>query len=295
MSRHETSLAHAARIERVVAHIADHLDAALDLERLAEIACFSPWHFHRVYVAVTGESVADTLRRLRLHRAAAELSRSGRPIGRIAKRAGYGSLAAFSRAFAAAYGRPPAAWRRHGQELRPDFPQHGVPLMPQTAATYRLPVNYDVTIEAFEGATLIALPHRGDYLEVGRTFERLMVWAGPRGLMGPQTRLIGLYYDDPASKPKAELRSEACITAPADVEPGLGMHRQAIAAGPVARLVHKGPYADLDVAYAYLYHTWLPASGRAPGEAPCFEEYLNDPRGLPPQEWLTAVRLPLQG
>ena len=72
------------------------------------------------------------------------------------------------------------------------------------------------------------------------------------------------------------------------------MHRQVIAASTVARLVHKGPYADLDVAYAWLYHNWLPQSGREPGDAPCFEEYLNDPRSLPPQEWLTAVNLPLK-
>ena len=152
-----------------------------------------------------------------------------------------------------------------------------------------------MAVEDNSAETLIAIPHQGDYQEIGKAFERLMVWAGPRGLMGPQTRLIGIYYDDPASKPKGELRSEACITAPADVEPGPGMHRQVIAAGPVARLVHKGPYADLDVAYAYLYHNWLPGSGREPGEAPCFEEYLNDPRSLPPQEWLTAVHLPLRG
>ena len=295
MSRHETSLAHAARIERVVAHIADHLDSALDLEGLAAIACFSPWHFHRVYVAITGETVADTVRRLRLHRAAVDLNRTALPIGRIGRRAGYGSVAAFTRAFAADYGTPPAAWRRHGQGLRPDGPKHGDVKMPNAAPAYRTPVHYDVTIETIEAQTLIAVSHLGDYQEIGKAFDRLMVWAGPRGLMGPQTRFFGIYYDDPASKPKSELRSEACITAPLDIAPGPDMHRQVIAASTVARLVHKGPYADLDVAYAWLYHNWLPQSGREPGDAPCFEEYLNDPRSLPPQEWLTAVNLPLKG
>ena len=59
--------------------------------------------------------------------------------------------------------------------------------------------------------------------------------------------------------------------------------------------LHAFGHADLDVAYSWLYHNWLPQSGREPGDAPCFEEYLNDPRSLPPQEWLTAVNLPLKG
>ena len=166
--------------------------------------------------------------------------------------------------------------------------------MPNPAPAYRSPLHYDVTIETIERQSLIAISHQGDYQEIGKAFDRLMVWAGPRGLMGPQTRMFGIYYDDPASKPKAELRSKACITAPPDVAPGPEMQREVVAPGPVARLVHKGPYADLDVAYAWLYQSWLPQSGREPGEAPCFEEYLNDPRSLPPQEWLTAVNLPLK-
>ena len=103
------------------------------------------------------------------------------------------------------------------------------------------------------------------------------------------TRSIGVYYDDPTSKPAGELRSEAGITVPGGTGLGPDMHWLDVASGRVARLVHKGPYADLDVAYAWLYHTWLPNSGLEPGEAPCFEEYLNDPRQAPPSEWLTFL------
>lgn len=292
MSRHETSLAHAARIRRVVDHVAGHLDDVLDLEELAAIACYSPWHFHRVYVAATGETVASTLRRLRLHRAAVQLNAGDRPISWVARRAGYGSVAAFTRAFAARYGQPPAAWRRRGHALRLEQP--GEDIM-SNAVPSRLPeIAYDVVVVDTPPIPVIALDHRGSYQEIGHTFEKLFLWAGSTGPTGPDTRMLGIYYDDPASRPIAELRSCACITAPPSVGPGPGMHREVIAGGPVARLVHKGPYADLDVAYAWLYRTWLPLSGREPGEAPCFEEYLNDPASLPPTEWLTAVNLPLK-
>ena len=69
---------YAKRIERVLHYIVDHLDDVgqnpLDIHRLAEEAFLSPYHFHRVYVAMMGETVADTLRRHRLHRAAIKLT-----------------------------------------------------------------------------------------------------------------------------------------------------------------------------------------------------------------------------
>lgn len=45
------------------------MDDALDLYRLAEQASFSPYHFHRVYAALMGETMTETLRRMRMHRA----------------------------------------------------------------------------------------------------------------------------------------------------------------------------------------------------------------------------------
>jgi AraC family transcriptional regulator len=282
------------RIERVLSHIADHLDDRLDLDDLSAIACFSPFHFHRIFVAVTGETVAEAVRRLRLHRAAVELNRSQHPLARIASRAGYGSVAAFTRAFASAYGTPPATYRRLGQDLRPASPQTGLKTMTHAPAL-RTAIHYDVTVEDFPELKLATLPHEGDYQKIGASFEKLFAWAGGHNLMGPSTRMIGIYYDDPLARPLSELRSEAGLTLPEATVLEPRMNWRSVGGGPVARLVHKGPYADLDVAYSYLYHVWLPQSGRQPGEEPCFEEYLNNPRQLPPSEWLTAVHLPLLG
>ena len=75
---------HAARLARVLVHIHDHLDEDLDLERLAELAAYSPFHWHRIWHATFGETLAATVRRLRLHRASGLLAHSQRPVERIA-------------------------------------------------------------------------------------------------------------------------------------------------------------------------------------------------------------------
>src|SRR5688572_33491293 len=104
MNERATRSDYAIRLDRVFTWLAEHLDDAPDLARLAEVACMSPYHFHRIYRAMQGETAADTVRRLRLHRAAVELITGELPVTRIARRAGYGSQEAFTRAFKAAYG-----------------------------------------------------------------------------------------------------------------------------------------------------------------------------------------------
>ena len=100
-----------ARLLRVLVHIQQHLDAPLALEELAAVACFSPYHFHRVFTGLIGESVKGHIRRLRLERAAIQLKLSGYPVTRIAFDAGYETHEAFTRAFKSAFGLAPTRFR----------------------------------------------------------------------------------------------------------------------------------------------------------------------------------------
>ena len=282
MTKPLTVLDYSRRIERVLDHIGAHLDEPLDLERLAAVACFSSYHFHRIYRAVTGETVADTLRRLRLQRAAGELVEGHPAIARIARRAGYGSVAAFARAFRAGYGIPPATYRRQGRLVLPS----PIPIATETAM-------YDVTIPELQPVRLAALRHTGPYLDIGTTFERLFAWAAGRGLMGPQTRAIGVYYDDPDGTPGEALRSDAGLVVGSGIALDNGLRVVEVPGGRHAVLHHRGPYAELNKAYRWLYREWLPKSGEQCADRPVFEEYLNNPRTLPPEQWLTDICLPL--
>ena len=276
MTKKQTIQDYADRIGRVSSYIADHLDDDLDMYKLAEIACFSPGHWHRIYHAMTGETAAQTVRRLRLHRAAGELITSKRHIKAIAARAGYGSVEAFTRAFAAAYANPPARYRNHIEETD----------------MYNID---DVSIESRPALKLATISHTGPYMEIGKAFEQLYIWASGHGLIGPDSRSIGVYLDDPAATPPAELRSEAGLIVPDDFSSdNPAISSRTLAAGPYAILRHKGPYAELEKAYSWLYGTWLPQSGREAADAPPCEEYLNNPQQVPASELLTDICLPLK-
>lgn len=269
---------YAERLRRVTEYIHDHLDDPLDLNRLADVACLSPHHWHRVWHAMHGETVAATVKRLRLHRAAGYIAHTRWPMQEVARRSGYDNLQSFTRIFKSVYGMPPARYRALGSHA--DF---ALPRAPDA------PPPHQVTIETHPPLRAVGLAHRGPYMGIGRAFETLYGRLAARGLLRPPFRSIGLYLDDPASVGASELRSWACVVSPrleaeADVD---------IAGGPHAVLRYRGPYATMHGAYRWLFGDWLVRSGRAAADAPVIEEYLNDPRTTPPNELLTEIRLPL--
>lgn len=84
------------RLLQVLVHIQQNLDGPLGLDELAAIACFSPFHFHRIFRGMVGESLKEHIRRLRLERAASQLKVGKQPVTQIALDAGYSSHEAFT-------------------------------------------------------------------------------------------------------------------------------------------------------------------------------------------------------
>ena len=105
------------RINRVVGYLNQQVIATPSLQDLADIAAISPFHFHRVYRAITGETPAATTRRLRLARAAGMLKETAKPITEIAFDVGYESSQSFSKAFREATGHSASDLRREPKKL----------------------------------------------------------------------------------------------------------------------------------------------------------------------------------
>ena len=103
------------RVNRVIDHIRGHLAEGLTLAELARVAAFSPFHFDRVFKAVTGETLFGFIQRLRLERAGSALmGRTDASVLEIALDHGFMSAATFARAFRAHFGMSATAWRSGG-------------------------------------------------------------------------------------------------------------------------------------------------------------------------------------
>lgn len=280
------------RIISVIEHLYDHFDEEISLESLADKACVSPYHWHRLYRATTGETFRDTLKRIRLHHAAYALAYGEDRIENIANRAGYQHVASFNRAFKDQYQVPPAQYRMKGQH--------------RTQRLTRLASNvseanmnaYSITLSEIKEQTLIGYPHQGDYMSIGVAFDKLFAWLGSQKLLGDLKGSFGVYYNDPHSVTSDELKSLAAVVLNKPIDTQLmqeaKLEKFDLPHTEMAILEHKGPYSDLESAYEWLYQHWLPGSDREIANLPVIEEYLNDPKEVAPTELLTHIMLPLK-
>jgi AraC family transcriptional regulator len=299
--RPETEQTYKERVLRVLVHIQEHLDEELPLPVLARVARFSAHHFHHLFGALVGESVKEHIRRLRLERAAYRLQFGSQPVTAIAFDAGYATHESFTRAFQAMFGVSPSRYRK----LRPGPASapapSGVHYVPGGRLRNFNPVRrggspMEVRLETLEPMRVAFLRHVGPYGggELAETWDRLLAWAGRRGLLGPRTKFVGIDHDNPHVTPADKLRYDACLATDRPWEPEGEIGCQEIAGGEHAVATHHGPYDRLPETYARLYGDWLPHSGREPADAPSFQVYRNNARQTDPADLLTDVYVPLR-
>jgi AraC family transcriptional regulator len=270
------------RILRVVDYIHAHPGGDLTLDALADVAALSRFHFHRVFHAVTGETAAQTVRRLRMNKASYALAMTTTPLPRVARDVGYDNVASFTRAFRESFGMSPAAFRQRG-EWRPFYrnpPKEMIMTQP-------------VEIRQEPARRLACVAHRGAYHDIGQAFEKLYTLMVTRQLGSHAGQMIGVYYDDPSAVPLADLRSHAGFVLPDDMPITSPLEEVILPAGRQAVLTHIGPYAGLPAAYDQLFALWLPKSGEEPGLSPTFEVYLNSPMEVSQEDLRTEIHLPL--
>ncbi|WP_411878389.1 helix-turn-helix domain-containing protein [Polaromonas sp. YR568] len=220
-SLHAARRAYIARINRVVDHISANLAGTLDLQALADVAHFSPWHFHRVFQAVTGETLADCVRRLRLEAAAQRLIFTPQTALQIALDTGFASAEVFSRAFRSRFGMTPTAWRREGWrewatrrqiELSKIHQGNHKPNQDSIMALFKDrtlwptgPVSssertlaMEIELKTLPPMRLAYMRNTGPYGDhVAQLWQRFVAWCGQHGHMNPRPKMYGISQDNP--------------------------------------------------------------------------------------------------
>lgn len=293
--------AHVARINRVLDHIDAHLGETLDLATLAEVAHFSPWHFHRIFLALTGETLANCIRRRRLEGAATRLLLNPQQTAlSVALELGFASAEVFSRAFKSHFGVTPTGWRRgawkdwmEARELQwrkihqAERKTHQALVQGFREDAQRWPVgpvslsltgiSMPIEIKTLPPFHLAYLRYTGPYghPEVTRTWERLASWCASQGLMSPRRKMLGIAQDNPAITRPALCRYDACVEVPADFRAHGEIGVQVLAARRYACTRFIGTAADVPAAWARLVKS-LPLRGWKADSAPAVEFYDED-------------------
>ncbi len=291
-SRHkpQTHKHYQERINLVWLFIQNNLDEKLQLEALAKIALLSPYHFHRIFTALTGESIIQYVRRLRLERAANKILYSDLDITTIGLDNGYETPAAFSRAFKQQFGLSPTVFRKTKDLKLKD-------VNTKTKLTYdNNNKKLEYSIVHFKPTRVLFIRKTGDYMESAfEAWECLMTYAKENNLMTENSLNYGIPLDSPDITAAKNIRYDACITVDDSVKPDGEYGIQIIKGGRYAVFIHYGPYQKLEDTYNQIILNWLPDTNYELMDAPAFEHYLNSECfDLAPEELITEIYIPIQ-
>ncbi len=136
------------------------------------------------------------------------------------------------------------------------------------------------------------LRHRGPYQQIAEAFARLEPIAEAAGLFDSPPQLLAVYYDNPATVPAADLRSDAGLLIAESTAVPDGLTEVILAAGPYVHARHVGPYDTLPTTWARLREYLSAGHGVERGNGPGYEIYRNNPMTAAPKDLLTDVFIP---
>lgn len=267
-----TEQSYRRRIARVIEAIIIDPSAPHSIESLAAVARFSPFHFHRLYRAMTGESVAATIRRVRLAQAAYQLATGPVSVTETALEVGYDSSQSFARAFRSLTGLSPTAFQLQQQSITAGLPS--------------------VTVGNRAPAALFGLHHDGPAQTIPHTYRRLSQKLSEHGLAWHDVTRVGAGSGDPEQG--EGFRYFAGVILPEGSGLAEGLERYEMPGGLYASYRLMGPYALISATFQTLFGSWLPQSGFEPDDRPVIEVYLNHPTTVMEHEIATELLIPLR-
>jgi AraC family transcriptional regulator len=278
------------RINIVIDFIGDHLDDNLTLETLSQVACFSKYHFHRLFSRHTGLSVGQYIKWLRLKRAAHQLIvHKDKTIINIAIDAGFQSNESFTRAFKQSCGENPTDFRRKCSWHTFDLPPY---LLLKTTDLTMLKVE----IKTLPARRLAMISHYGDPKKIAQSVQKLIAWAKqqPVNLKPKPGQAFGFGYGDPKEVRPEEYRFDLALTVPQRLELGPPVTENYLPEGRYAIIAHKGSRDNINEKIYWLYRNWLPESKEELGDLPCIFCYYNFEHEVSQTELITEIWLLLK-
>ena len=283
------------RVHRAMDLVLADLGRPRDLAEVARAVHASPFHFHRVFAHLTGETLHTFQKRVRLERALYAMAHAPRRrLTDIALDCGFSSPSSFSRAFREQYGASPRqfdllAWRQARRAELVEH-QHSLVRLPSGAN----PDGLTVAIRELPARHLAYLRVTDPYRpgRITKATERLLTWADAHGLA--DGRWYGWMWEDPELVPLARCRYDVAVEVPPGTRPAAPVGMTTLPPMRVATLALAGDIACEQRALDWLYGTWLPRSGHEPAPLPCMEVWAGRPFAHGMEHFELELHLPLE-
>jgi AraC family transcriptional regulator len=306
------------RLNRVIDYIQNHYIEDLNLATLASIACFSKFHFHRLFHAIVGETLNDFIGRIRLEKSVHKLNTDlNKSITDIAMQSGFSSSQQFSKAFKAAFGITPSHFRKDfnwkdwqntmrsagNKELQEFetttdflhsryFIQQNLSLKNIINPEKELQVNI-VEMQPFRVAYVRKIgPYSNETLLP--SYEKLFQWANPKGLIEAGMMILGAMRSKPFTTPEDKMIFDACITLPESIKRDKSVNIQTLPGGKYAIYRCEIEYNTSARAWMNFILNWLIHSEYLPDERPLYQFHYNNAHEHPLMHEIHDLCMPIK-
>lgn len=274
-------------INTVLNYISINIGRNFSLDELAEVACFSKYHFHRIFKAMVGETLRDFIRRIQVEKGAyCLIFTPHRSITDIAYSCGFSSSQNFAKIF-----------KKHYHLSPRDFKSKNGNIFRNTGKDRDGKIHYIDTINAAElihlsiarssknKVEIVTLPDMdvvyfrqfGKYTpqNVAALISRTVGWGVSQGMSPEDIELVSVFWDNDTVTDDSKCRCDSCIVVPPEKNFEVNIHRQVLPGGKFAWarcLIRDNDYHEQ---WDWFLTEWLPDSGYVPDDRPSYEKYPN--------------------
>jgi AraC family transcriptional regulator len=293
------------RINAVLIYIDNNLDADLSLEIISQIAFYSPFHLHRLFKAITNETLNSYINRKRIEKTAALLiHRKDIAVSELAFQYGYNSISVFSRTFKKYYGQSPTEFRKLNprkfskiSKLDSKNSQNQTPIEVylcniETLKKW-LKMNAKIEIKEMPKMDLAYITQIG-VAGLEDAFARLLRWATPKNLLdNPNCKVARIYHDSFKFTAPDQVRMSVCILLDEPVEVSGEVGLTTIEKGNFIVGHFEIEPKDFEKSWSSLY-IWMNENGYKKANQNPFEIIHNNFNDHPEKKCMVDLYIPIE-
>lgn len=252
-------------IEKTIKYIESNLNEYMDIEKLAKVAGYSPYHFSRIFKQATGENIASMIKRLRLALSVKQLLNLEMSITEVGQETGYETPSSFNKVFKQTFGCSPSEYRKQRQEY---------------LKKAREQLDGKPEIITMKENFILCFREQGEYgaaaYKAWKTLLTYMSLYQQELLLAENAQRFGMCYDLPDITQEQLMRYEACVTIAHKIDNlPEGFYIKKIPKGRYAKYRYQGSYDELYEVSSHFYG-WVQEQNESLTNFPLLEKYCDD-------------------
>jgi len=303
MNSTELETDYLSRINRVFQYIDDHISSDLSLTKISEIAFFSPFHFHRVFKYVTGETLNEYVIRRRIEKSALDLLHKKSTVIEIAHKFGFCDNSSYTRSFKKYYGISPTQFKKQNphrfskisqleSKIGQDYPDHEKYLCVIDNLKKWTKMNAKIEIIELPKMDVAYVSCLGPQ-NLDRAYSQLIKWATPLGLMNEHVKPITIYHDSfkVTEHDKVRMSAGLVLEHPVTTEGEIGL--VSIEPGKFIKGSFEIKLNEFEKSWTGLF-VWMNENGYKKADRDPFEIYHNNFKEHPEQKAIVDFYIPIK-